>query len=95
MDLCATPWRTFYQVTLPQIFLAILAGFLLSFTPSFDDFIISFFVVGPNTTLPIYIFSSIRRGITPEVNAIGTMVLAASLTLLLTAQFLLRERDRR
>jgi len=92
MDLYATPWRTFYQVTLPQIYPAILAGFLLSFTFSFDDFIISFFVAGANTTLPIYIFSSIRRGITPEVNAIGTMVLAGSLTLLMTAQYLMRKR---
>ncbi|MEJ2177050.1 MAG: ABC transporter permease [Gammaproteobacteria bacterium] len=92
MDLYATPWRTFYQVTLPQIYPAILAGFLLSFTFSFDDFIISFFVAGANTTLPIYIFSSIRRGITPEVNAIGTMVLAGSLTLLIVAQLLMRDR---
>jgi spermidine/putrescine transport system permease protein len=95
MDLYATPWRTFYQVTLPQIYPAILAGFLLSFTFSFDDFIISFFVAGPNTTLPVYIFASIRRGITPEVNAIGTMVLAASLILLLSAQFFLRARTNR
>ncbi len=91
-DLYATPWRTFRQITLPQIFPAILAGFLLSFTFSFDDFIISFFVAGPNTTLPIYVFSSIRRGITPEVNAIGTMVLVVSLTLLIVAQVLLRSR---
>jgi len=95
MDLYASPWRTFYQVTLPQIYPAILAGFLLSFTFSFDDFIISFFVAGPNTTLPIYIFASIRRGITPEVNAIGTMVLAVSLTLLMTAQYFLRARSDR
>ena len=95
MDLYASPWRTFYQVTLPQIYPAILAGFLLSFTFSFDDFIISFFVAGPNTTLPIYIFASIRRGITPEVNAIGTMVLAVSLILLLTAQYFLRARSNR
>ncbi|MBT4891034.1 MAG: ABC transporter permease [Rhodospirillales bacterium] len=94
-DLYATPWRTFYQITLPQIFPAIMAGFLLSFTFSFDDFIISFFVAGPNTTLPIYVFSSIRRGITPEVNAIGTIVLAFSLILLVTAQFLLRARNER
>ncbi len=92
VDLYATPWRTFYQITLPQIYPAILAGFLLSFTFSFDDFIISFFVAGANTTLPIYVFSSIRRGITPEVNAIGTMVLCVSLTLLIIAQFLLRRR---
>ena len=95
MDLYATPWRTFCQVTLPQIYPAILAGFLLSFTFSFDDFIISFFVAGANTTLPVYIFASIRRGITPEVNAIGTMVLAGSLILLMTAQYLLRERKKR
>ncbi len=94
-DLYATPWRTFYQITLPQIFPAILAGFLLSFTFSFDDFIISFFVAGANTTLPIYVFASIRRGITPEVNAIGTMVLGISLTLLIIAQVLLQRRDNR
>ena len=94
-DLYASPWRTFVQITLPQLMPAILAGFLLSFTFSFDDFIISFFVAGPNTTLPIYVFASIRRGITPEVNAIGTMVLAVSLTLLIVAQVLLRRRDQR
>ena len=94
-DLYATPWRTFWQVTLPQIFPAILAGFLLSFTFSFDDFIIAFFVAGTETTLPLYVFSSIRRGVTPEINAIGTMVLAVSLTLLVAAQFLLRGSDRR
>jgi len=94
-DLYATPWRTFWQVTLPLIFPAVLAGFLLSFTFSFDDFIIAFFVAGSETTLPIYVFSSIRRGVTPEINAIGTMVLAMSLTLLIFAQFLLRARHRR
>ena len=92
-DLYATPWRTFMQITLPQLFPAILAGFLLSFTFSFDDFIISFFVAGPNTTLPIYVFSSIRRGITPEVNVIGSLVLGVSLTLLIIAQVLLQRRD--
>lgn len=93
-DLYATPWNTFRQVTLPQIFPAVLAGFLLSFTFSFDDFIIAFFVAGSETTLPIYVFASIRRGVTPEINAIGTMVLATSLTLLIAAQFLLRARAR-
>lgn len=87
-DLYATPFRTFVQVTLPQLAPAIFAAFLLCFTFSFDDFIISFFVAGPNTTLPVYIFSSIRRGITPEVNVIGTLVLLASLVLLFTAQIL-------
>ncbi len=93
-DLGATPFGTFRQVTLPQIFPAILAGFLLSFTFSFDDFIIAFFVAGSETTLPIYVFSSIRRGVTPEINAIGTLVLAASLGLLIVAQSIL-QRGRR
>ncbi|MGB5870662.1 MAG: ABC transporter permease [Albidovulum sp.] len=89
-DLYASPFGTFRQVTLPLIFPAVMAGFLLSFTFSFDDFIIAFFVSGSETTLPIYVFSSIRRGVTPEINAIGAMVLAASLILLITAQILLR-----
>ena len=89
-DLYATPFGTFRQVTLPLIAPAILAGFLLSFTFSFDDFIIAFFVAGSETTLPIYVFSSIRRGVTPEINAIGTMVMVASLILLIIAQLILR-----
>lgn len=93
-DLYATPFGTFRQVTLPMIFPAILAGFLLSFTFSFDDFVVAFFVAGSETTLPIYVFSSIRRGVTPEINAIGTTVLALSLVLLVTAQAILR-RGRR
>ena len=94
-DLYATPFGTFRQVTLPLIAPAVLAGFLLSFTFSFDDFIIAFFVAGSETTLPIYIFSSIRRGITPEVNAIGTMVMLASLVLLIIAQLILRRGEKR
>ncbi|MFH5775628.1 ABC transporter permease [Paracoccus sp. NGMCC 1.201697] len=89
-DLGAGPIATFRQVTLPMLAPAIFAGFLLSFTFSFDDFIIAFFVAGPQTTLPIYIFSSIRRGVTPEINAIGTMVMAASLAVLIVAQLTLR-----
>jgi spermidine/putrescine transport system permease protein len=93
-DLGATPWGTFRQVTFPQIFPGVLAGFLLAFTFSFDDFIIAFFVAGSQTTLPVYVFSSIRRGVTPEINAIGTMVLAVSLILLIAAQAIL-QRGRR
>jgi spermidine/putrescine transport system permease protein len=94
-DLGATAFGTFYQITLPQILPAVLAGFLLAFTFSFDDFVIAFFVAGAETTLPIYIFSSIRRGVTPEINAIGTMVMVASLTLLIVAQLLLRRSQAR
>ena len=91
-DLYATPLTTFRQIVLPQILPSIVAGFLLAFTFSFDDFIVAFFVAGSNTTLPIYVFASIRRGVTPEVNAIATMVLVASLLLILIARVLMREK---
>ena len=91
-DLYAPPWETFRRVTLPQITPAILAGFLLAFTFSFDDFIIAFFVAGSETTLPIYIFSSIRRGVTPEINAISTVIICASLALLFTSRYLQNRR---
>jgi spermidine/putrescine transport system permease protein len=94
-DLYATPWRTFRQVTLPQIFPAVLSGFLLSFTFSFDDFVVAFFVAGATTTLPIYVFSLIRRGVTPEINVIGSVVLAVSVTLLVVAQRLLSSERKR
>jgi spermidine/putrescine transport system permease protein len=91
-DLYATPLTTFRRIILPQIAPSILAGFLLSFTFSFDDFIIAFFVAGTQTTLPIYVFASIRRGVTPEINAIATMILVASIMLIAFARLLMRER---
>ncbi|WP_095151510.1 ABC transporter permease [Pseudomonas sp. Irchel s3b5] len=87
-DLYAPPMDTFWRVTLPQISPAIMAGFLLAFTFSFDDFIIAFFVAGSETTLPIYIFSSIRRGVTPEINAISTVIICVSLALLFISRHL-------
>ena len=82
-DLFATPLRTLTQVTLPQLWPAIIAGALLAFTFSFDDYVIASFVAGPGKpTLPMYVFSSIRRGITPEINAIATIVLSVTVTLL-------------
>lgn len=93
-DLYANPLATFRQVTLPQLMPGIVAGFLLSFTFSFDDFVIAFFVAGSKNTLPIYVFSSIRRGVTPEINAIGTAVMLFSLTALITAQILLRRGNK-
>jgi len=91
-DLYATPFQTFYKITLPQIFPGILAAALLSFTLSFDDFIMAFFVSGGKTTLPIYVFASIRRGVTPEINAIATMMLIVSLVLLFISQWLNRSK---
>jgi spermidine/putrescine transport system permease protein len=91
-DLYATPFGTFRQVVLPLLMPSILAGFLLAFTFSFEDFIIAFFVAGPNVTFPIYVFSSIRRGVTPEINAVGSVVLLSTFLLLVLAQLLLRPR---
>ncbi len=89
-DLYATPLGTFRQVVLPMLAPSILAGALLAFTFSFEDFIIAFFVAGPDVTLPIYVFSAIRRGVTPEINAVGTVVLMTSLVLLMLAQWILQ-----
>lgn len=91
-DLYATPFTTFRSIVLPQILPSIVAGFMLAFTFSFDDFIIAFFVAGSKTTLPMYVFASIRRGITPEINAVASMVLAASLMMIVGARSLMRER---
>lgn len=91
-DLYATPLTTFRSIVLPQILPAVAAGFLLAFTFSFDDFIVAFFVAGSKTTLPMYVFASIRRGVTPEVNAVATMVLVSSLVLIVLAQTLMRRR---
>ena len=91
-DLYATPLTTFRSIVLPQIMPAVIAGFLLAFTFSFDDFIVAFFVAGAQTTLPIYVFASIRRGVTPEINAIATIVLAASVMLVVLAHWQLGRR---
>lgn len=93
-DLYATPLGTFRQVVLPLLTPSILAGLLLAFTFSFEDFIIAYFVAGPDVTLPIYVFSSIRRGVTPEINAVGTVVLLTSLVLLVVAQMILQRSNR-
>jgi len=95
-DLFATPWRTFRQITFPQLLPAIVAGFLLSFTFSFDDFVITTFTSGPgSSTLPLYVFGQVRRGVTPETNAVATMMLALTLILLFVGQMLLVWQARR
>lgn len=80
-DLYATPLQTFRHVTLPLLRPAILSGGILAFVGSLDNVVITSFVSGPgSTTLPIYIFGSIRMGITPEVNAISVVMLLVSIT---------------
>jgi spermidine/putrescine transport system permease protein len=86
MDLGAGPWRTFWQVTLPQIFPGVLAAALLVFALSIDDYVITSFVAGVGTTtLPVQIYSMVRRGITPEINAVSTLLLVATSLLLFAA----------
>src|SRR4029077_5722751 len=78
-DLGAGGWQTFRHVTLPMIAPGVVAGALLAFTLSLDDFVISFFTAGPgSTTLPILIYSSVKRGITPDINALSTLIVLAS-----------------
>lgn len=88
MDLGANEWRTFRRVTLPLIMPGILGGALLAFTLSIDDFVITFFVSGPgSTTLPVRVFSMIRMGVTPEVNALSSAMLLVSIGLVLLSMF--------
>jgi ABC-type spermidine/putrescine transport system permease subunit II len=90
-DLGAGPLATFRQVTLPRLAPAILAGGLLAFTFSFDDFYTSFFVSGVGSeTLPIYIFSQLRFGVSPEVNATAAMILGLTLAAVVVAYLILR-----
>lgn len=83
-DLGATPWSTFWKVTLPLLLPAIVSGALLAFTLSFDDFLITFFTSGVGSdTLPVRIYSMMRFGVTPEMNAISTAVLFLTLLAIL------------
>lgn len=83
-DLGATPLYTFWKVVIPQIKPAIFSGFLMAFTMSIDDFVISFFTTGPGVTnLSIEIYSMARRGIKPEINALSTLMFITVLTLLI------------
>ena len=78
-DLGANEWQTFRYVTLPLILPGVLAGAMLALTLSLDDFVVSFFTSGPgSTTLPILIYSSVKRGITPDINALSTLIISAS-----------------
>src|ERR1043166_2662158 len=78
-DLGASSWQTFWHVTFPLTLPGVLAGGMLAFTLSLDDFVVSFFTTGPGaTTLPILIYSSVKRGITPDINALSTLIVLAS-----------------
>jgi putrescine transport system permease protein len=93
MDLGATPFTAFRTVTLPLIAPALGAGWLLAFTLSLDDVVIASFVSGPaGTTLPMALFAMLRRGLTPEVNALGAVVVLGVGAMLALAAVLLRRR---
>src|ERR687885_2479786 len=84
-DLGANTFRRLRHVVLPLIMPAVFAGALFAFTLSLDEFIITLFLIGAHNTLPIYIYTQVKFGITPEVNALATLLLAASLALMALA----------
>lgn len=87
LDLGASEWTTFRRVTLPIISPGVIAGALLAFTLSIDEFVIAFFTNGPaDPTLPVVIYSMIRFGVTPEVNALAVVLIGLSFTMILMAQ---------
>ena len=93
-DLYATPWKVFHRITLPLLWPGILAGFMLAFVISLDDVVITEFVKsGGQDTLPTYMLGQIRRGITPEINAISTAFLLLSVGIVTLFFFVSRKRD--
>jgi spermidine/putrescine transport system permease protein len=93
-DLGADPWQKVRYVTLPLLFPGIFAGAALAFTMSIDDFVISFFTSGPGSaTLPILIYSSVKRGITPDINALSTLIVLGSILGSIAIHLLQRRGD--
>jgi spermidine/putrescine transport system permease protein len=96
MDLGATRWQTFINITLPLILPAVVSAALLVFTISLDDYVITSFVAGPGAaTLPLKIYSMVRTGVTPEINAISTVLLAVTVMLVVVAERLTAGRQSR
>jgi len=82
LDLGATPWQTFWHITLPNLKLSLIAAGLLIFTLSMDEIAVTFFLLGRDNTLPLEIWARLRRGITPEINAISTLIFVVSVVLI-------------
>lgn len=87
MDLGANELETFRFVTLPMIKPGILAGALLAFAMSFDDFVVTFFIIGQENTLPIFFFGMVRQGISPGVNVVAALIIVATMALVAVAQW--------
>ncbi|HEX4542339.1 MAG TPA: ABC transporter permease [Candidatus Acidoferrum sp.] len=82
LDLGATPWQTFWRITLPNLKLSLIAAGLLIFTLSMDEIAVTFFLIGRDNTLPLEIWGRLRRGMTPEINAVSTLIFAVSVGLI-------------
>ncbi|WP_432454953.1 MULTISPECIES: ABC transporter permease subunit [unclassified Agarivorans] len=96
MDLGATPLKVFFLITLPTIFPAIVAGWLLAFTLSLDDLVIASFVSGPSaTTLPMVVFSSVRLGVSPKINALATLIIGVVSVATLIAWWIMARAEKR
>jgi putrescine transport system permease protein len=96
MDLGARPAKVFMKITLPIIAPAMLSGWLLAFTLSLDDLVIASFTAGPSTnTLPMMIFSTVRRGITPKINALATIMVAIVTVFVIVAGITMARQSRR
>ena len=94
MDLGATPARTFLFVTLPVVWPAVIAGWMLAFTLSLDDLVIASFTSGPGaTTLPMKIYSQVRLGVTPEINAVCTILVGLVTLGVITATLVNKRRE--
>ena len=95
MDLGCPPGRTFLTITLPLIMPAVIAGFLLAFSLSLDDLVIASFTTGPGaTTLPIRIYSEVRLGVKPEINAVCTIFIAVIAVAVIAASLISKSRER-
>lgn len=96
LDLGARPAKVFFRITLPLIVPAIMSGWLLAFTLSWDDVVVSQFVAGPgSTTLPMVIFSKVRLGVSPDVNALATIMVLIVATGVVASAFWMRRQERR
>lgn len=96
MDLGSRPWQVMWDITLPTIFPAILSGWLLAFTISLDDVVITSFTTGPgNTTLPLLIWSKVKLGVTPDINALATLTVLVVGTGVVIAGVILKRAERR
>jgi spermidine/putrescine transport system permease protein len=92
LDLGATYWQTFWRITVPNLKLSIIGAALLIFTLSMDEIAVSFFLIGRDNTLPLEIWGRLRRGITPEINAVSTIIFVFSL-LTIVVWYRLRQRS--